>query len=66
VPEAVAGRAASSALLVQLAQSLGPSFLEAVSAPDMDEAAILPAGLLAAVDLARAAGFNHLLDITFR
>jgi len=29
----------------------------------MDEAAILPAGLLAAVDLARAAGFNHLLDI---
>jgi NADH-quinone oxidoreductase subunit C len=63
VPEAVAGRAASSALLVQLAQSLGPSFLEAVSAPDMDEAAILPAGLLAAVDLARAAGFNHLLDI---
>jgi NADH:ubiquinone oxidoreductase subunit C len=63
VPETPVARAATAALLSQLPQSLGASFLEAVSAPDMDEAAILPAGLLAAIDLVRAAGFNHLLDI---
>ncbi len=61
--EAKPGRAVTAALLTQLAQSLGASFLEAVSAADMDEAAIVPAGLLAAVDAVRAAGFNHLLDI---
>jgi len=63
VPEAQPGREVTAALLTQLAQSLGPSFLEAVSAADMDEAAILPDGLLAAVDAVRAAGFNQLLDI---
>jgi len=63
VSEAKPGRTVTAALLTQLAQSLGASFLEAVSAADMDEAAIVPAGLLAAVDAVRAAGFNHLLDI---
>jgi NADH-quinone oxidoreductase subunit C len=63
VPEVLAGRAATAALLAQLAQALGGAFLEAVSADDMDEAAILPSGLLAAVDVLRKGGFNHLLDI---
>jgi NADH-quinone oxidoreductase subunit C len=63
VSEAKPGRAVTAALLTHLAQSLGSSFLEAVSAVDMDEAAILPSGLFAAVDAVRAAGFNHLLDI---
>jgi NADH:ubiquinone oxidoreductase subunit C len=63
VPDTHPERTVTAALLTQLPQSLGASFLEAVSAPDMDEAAILPAGLLSAVDAVRAAGFNFLLDI---
>jgi len=63
VPEVLTGRDASAALLAQLAPALGEAFLEAVSADDMDEAAILPSGLLAAVEVLRKAGFNHLLDI---
>jgi NADH:ubiquinone oxidoreductase subunit C len=63
VPEVLSGREATGALLAQLAPALGSAFLEAVSADDMDEAAILPSGLLAAVDLLRKGGFNHLLDI---
>jgi NADH-quinone oxidoreductase subunit C len=63
VPEVLAGRDATAALLPQLAQALGDAFLEAVSADDMDEAAILPSGLLPAVDVLRKGGFNHLLDI---
>jgi NADH:ubiquinone oxidoreductase subunit C len=63
VPEVLSWRDATGALLAQLAPALGSDFLEAVSADDMDEAAILPGGLLAAVDVLRKAGFNHLLDI---
>src|SRR5215469_11768955 len=63
VPEATGGRAATAALLTRLPQIVGSSFLEAVSEDDMDEAAILGAGLLPAVDAVREAGFNHLLDI---
>ena len=63
MPEVLSGREATGALLAQLAPALGGAFLEAVSADDMDEAAILPSGLLAAVALLRKAGFNHLLDI---
>jgi len=53
----------TAALLPQLAQTLGAAFLEAASADDMDEAAILAGGLLPAVDVLRKGGFNHLLDI---
>jgi NADH-quinone oxidoreductase subunit C len=63
VPEVLAGRAATAALLEQLKAALGDAFLEAVSADDMDEAAILASGLLAAVDVVRKNGFNLLLDI---
>jgi NADH-quinone oxidoreductase subunit C len=63
VPEVLTGREATGALLAQLAPALGGAFLEAVSADDMDEAAILPSGLLAAIDLLRKGGFDHLLDI---
>ncbi|HZV78779.1 MAG TPA: NADH-quinone oxidoreductase subunit C [Candidatus Binatus sp.] len=63
MPEATGGRAATAALLTRLPQIVGSSFLEAVSEDDMDEAAILGAGLLPAVDAVREAGFNHLLDI---
>ena len=61
--EVLAGRVVTAALLEKLKDALGPAFLEAVSADDMDEAAIVPAGLLAAVDVLRKDGFNHLLDI---
>jgi len=63
VPEVLAGRGVTAALLPQLAQTLGAAFLEAASADDMDEAAILAGGLLPAVDVLRKGGFNHLLDI---
>jgi NADH-quinone oxidoreductase subunit C len=63
VPEVRTGRDVTAALLAQLTQALGGAMLEAVSADDMDEAAILPGGLLGAIDLARKTGFNHLLDI---
>ncbi|MBV8082804.1 MAG: NADH-quinone oxidoreductase subunit C [Candidatus Eremiobacteraeota bacterium] len=61
--EVKAGRAATAALLAQLAADLGASLLDAVSAADMDEAVIVAAGLLPAVDAVRANGFNLLLDI---
>jgi NADH-quinone oxidoreductase subunit C len=63
VPEVLTGREATAALLAQLTPALGAALLEAVSADDMDEAAILPSGLMAAVDVLRKRGFNHLLDI---
>ena len=63
MPEVLSGRAATAALLVKLKEALGSALLEAVSADDMDEAAIAPGGLLTAVDVLRNAGFNHLLDI---
>lgn len=63
MPDAIGARAASAELLARLPQILGASFLEAVSEDDMDEAAILGDGLLAAVDAVREFGFNHLLDI---
>ena len=50
-------------ILERLRDALGDGLLEAVSADDMDEAAILPAGLHAAVNVLRATGFNMLVDI---
>ena len=61
--EGAVGRAATAALIPLLTQTLGGSMLEAVSAADMDEAAILPAGVLPAVEILRRGGFNYLLDI---
>jgi NADH-quinone oxidoreductase subunit C len=61
--DVTAARTATSALLPELTRALGDALLEAVSAQDMDEAAILPSGLLAAVDVLRRNGFNFLLDI---
>jgi NADH-quinone oxidoreductase subunit C len=63
VPDAAALRAETAALLPALTQALGGDFLEAVSADDMDEVALLPAGLPAAVELLRTNGFTLLLDI---
>ena len=63
MPDATALRAETAALLPKLTQALGSDFLEAVSNDDMDEAALLPGGLLAAVSLLRAEGFTFLLDI---
>jgi NADH-quinone oxidoreductase subunit C len=56
-------RAALAGVLERLRDALGDNLLEAVSAEDMDEAAILPSGLHAAVIVLRAAGFNMLADI---
>jgi NADH-quinone oxidoreductase subunit C len=56
-------RAALAPLLERLTQAAGTAFLEAVAAPDMDELAIRPEGLLPVMDLARSHGFNHLLDV---
>jgi NADH-quinone oxidoreductase subunit C len=50
-------------LLPALTAATGEGFLEAVSADDMDEVALLPGALHAAVDVLRSAGFNLLLDI---
>ena len=63
MPEVLSGRVVTAALLEQLRSALDDTFLDAVSADDMDEAAILPGGLLAAVEVLRNGGFNHLLDI---
>jgi NADH-quinone oxidoreductase subunit C len=56
-------RTAQAGVLERLRDALGENLLEAVSADDMDEAAILPAGLHPAVNVLRAAGFNMLGDI---
>jgi NADH-quinone oxidoreductase subunit C len=56
-------RLALVGLLERLRDALGENLLEAVSADDMDEAAILPAGLHPAVNVLRASGFNMLADI---
>ncbi|HKW44729.1 MAG TPA: NADH-quinone oxidoreductase subunit C [Candidatus Eremiobacteraceae bacterium] len=56
-------RAALAGVLERLRDALGEGLLEAVSAEDMDEAAIIPSGLHAAVNVLRAAGFNMLADI---
>jgi len=61
--EGAAPRADTSALLPQITQALGANLLEAVSEQDMDEIAILPAGLLRAVEVLRRDGFDLLLDI---
>lgn len=61
--EGAAARADTSALLPELTQALGANLLEAVSEQDMDEMAILPAGLLPAVEILRRDGFDLLLDI---
>jgi NADH-quinone oxidoreductase subunit C len=56
-------RTALAGVLERLRDALGGNLLEAASADDMDEAAILPEGLHAAVNVLRAAGFNMLADI---
>ncbi len=63
VPPKGPDRSQTAALLDQLRAALGDELLEAVSAADMDEAAIVPGALLRAVDLLRGAGFNMLADI---
>src|SRR4029077_5077273 len=42
---------------------LGDNLMQVVSADDMDEVALLPAGLHVAVNVLSAAGFNMLPDI---
>jgi NADH-quinone oxidoreductase subunit C len=56
-------RAALAGVLENLRDALGDNLLEAVSADDMDEVAILPDGLHVAVNVLLAAGFNMLADI---
>jgi NADH-quinone oxidoreductase subunit C len=56
-------RAATAELVMRITDAVGADFLDAVSEQDMDEVALRPDGLLAAVELLRAAGFNMLLDI---
>ena len=50
-------------LLPSITAASGEGFLEAISAEDMDEVSLLPGALLAAVDVLRAARYNHLLDV---
>jgi NADH-quinone oxidoreductase subunit C len=50
-------------LIAAITAAAGEGFLEAVSEDDMDEVALLPGALPAAVDVLRSFGFNHLLDI---
>ena len=56
-------RADGADLLQALRAAAGEGLLEAVSADDMDEAALLPGALPAAADVLRSFGYNHLLDI---
>ena len=57
-------RAGQAELVSTLTSAAGEGFLEAVSAEDMDEIALLPGALHVAVDVLRSFGFNHLLDIS--
>jgi NADH-quinone oxidoreductase subunit C len=52
-----------AALLAALTTAAGAGFIEAVSEDDMDEVALLPGALFAAVDVLLSHGYNHLLDI---
>ena len=61
MPETVAR--ATADLIARITSAIGPHFLDAVSEQDMDEVAIRPDGLEAAVNVLREAGFNMLLDI---
>ena len=63
VPPVRAERPRTAALIDRLRAILGDDLLEAVSASDMDEAAIVPGGLMRSVEALRAAGFNMLADI---
>jgi NADH-quinone oxidoreductase subunit C len=56
-------REATARLIPRLTEAVGENFLDAVSEQDMDEVAMRPGGLLAAVELLRSSGFNLLLDI---
>ena len=56
-------RAAAADLVPALTAACGAGILEAVSDDDMDEVALLPGALHAAVEVLRANGFNHLLDV---
>jgi NADH-quinone oxidoreductase subunit C len=56
-------RAGQSEMLVKLTTAAGGGFLEAVSAEDMDEVALLPGALPAAVEILRSFSFNFLMDV---
>ena len=56
-------RASTAGLMPALESAAGEGLLEAASLDDMDEAAILPGALHAAVETLRSFGFTHLLDI---
>jgi NADH-quinone oxidoreductase subunit C len=56
-------RGGDADLVAALTAAAGDGFIEAASMDDMDEVALLPAALPAAVDVLRARGFNHLLDV---
>jgi len=56
-------RAGRPDLLPALTAASGDGFLEAVSTDDMDEVALLPGALYAAIDVLRANGFTHLLGV---
>jgi len=66
VPETVhphPDRATTAGLMPALELAAGEGLLEAASLDDMDEAAILPGALHAAVETLRSFGFMHLLDV---
>jgi NADH/F420H2 dehydrogenase subunit C len=66
VPETVhphPERETTAGLMPALTNALGDGLLECASLDDMDEAAILPGALYAAVETLRAHGFTHLLDV---
>jgi len=63
VRPAVYERRSTAELIPQIAAAVGESFLDASSEQDMDELALRPDGLKAAVAALRAAGFGLLLDI---
>jgi len=56
-------RASDPDLLAELTSAAGEGFIEASCADDMDEVALLPGALQAAIAVLRAHGFNHLMDI---
>jgi NADH-quinone oxidoreductase subunit C len=56
-------RSTDPQLVAELSSAAGEGFIEAVSADDMDEVALLPGALHAAIEVLRAHRFNHLLDI---
>ncbi|HXW76032.1 MAG TPA: NADH-quinone oxidoreductase subunit C [Candidatus Eremiobacteraceae bacterium] len=56
-------RAGQPDLIPAIQAAAGDGFLDASCADDMDQVSLLPGALPAAVEVLRAAGFNHLLDV---